>query len=476
MKAMRLQKLKTPGLAHVAYLLSEGGEGIVVDPRRDVDELLHAAREQNVTIKYVLETHRQEDFVMGSIALAEATGAKIVSGDHPLFAHSDVRMRDGEELELAGFRIRALHTPGHTPESTCYAVTVKGAPARVLGVFTGDTLFIGETGRTDLTDPSRTSENARLLHRAVHEKLLPLGDQALLWPAHGAGSVCGGNIADRDESTIGLERTYNPVFTLSIDAFAAEKVKERIPRPPYFKLMEKLNLKGGIPLATKPSNVPVLQPKKFASESAQGLVLDARDPEAWAGGHIPGSLALWLGGLPVFGGWVADETTPVFLVLPRAEDIEKAVLSLARVGVDRVEGVLAGGFEAWRDAGLPIERTSATSPRELAEAKGAVVLDVRDDEEFETEGHIPGARHMYVGYLDQHLGKLRPPLEKDAQIAITCSVGHRAGLATSILRRKGYRHVANLLGGMTAWQKLDLPRTEGRENTVTTPDIEGRRT
>jgi hydroxyacylglutathione hydrolase len=472
---MRLQKLKTPGIAHVAYLLSEGGEGIVVDPRRDLDEVLAAARKENVTIKYVLETHRQEDFVMGSAALAEATGAKIVTGDHPIFAHSDVRMRDGEELELAGVRVRALHTPGHTPESTCYAIFVEDAPSRALGVFTGDTLFIGEAGRTDLPDPERTSENARLLYRGVHDKIAPLGDQALLWPAHGAGSVCGGNIADRDESTVGLERTYNPVFTLGIEAFARQKVKERIPRPPYFKLMEKLNLKGGIPLATKPSSVPLLQAKKFASESAQGLVLDARDPEAWAGGHIPGSLALWLGGLPVFGGWVADETTPVFLVLPRAEDAEKAILSLARVGVDRVEGILAGGFEAWRDAGLPVERTSATTPRELEETPGAVVLDVRDDEEFETEGHIPGARHMYVGYLEQHLGKLRPPLEKDARIVLACSVGHRAGLAASILRRKGYRDVANLLGGMTAWEKLELPRIEGPENTVTTPDVEGRR-
>jgi hydroxyacylglutathione hydrolase len=472
---MRLQKLKTPGLAHVAYLLGEGGEALVVDPRRDIDEVLSAARKENLTIKFVLETHRQEDFVMGSAALAGATGAKIVSGEHPIFAHSDIRMRDGEELELAGVRVRALHTPGHTPESTSYAVFVKDAPERALGVFTGDTLFIGEAGRTDLTDPARTSENARLLHRAVHEKLLPLGDQALIWPAHGAGSVCGGNIADRDESTLGLERTYNAVFTCSIDEFARQKVEERIPRPPYFKLMEKLNLKGGTPMATKPSSIPFLQAKKFRSEAAMGLILDAREPEAFAGGHIPGSLGLWLAGLPVFGGWVADEKTPVYLVLPRAEDVEKAVLSLARVGVDRVEGILAGGFEAWRDAGFPIEKTGTATPREVAERRDVVVLDVRDDSEFETEGHVPGARHMYVGYLEQHLDKVRPPLEKDAEIVLTCSVGHRAGLATSILRRKGFTRVANLLGGMTAWEKLELPRARGKENTVTTPDIEGKR-
>lgn len=472
---MKLQKLKTPGLAHVAYLLGEKGEALVVDPRRDIDEILSAARKENLTIQYVLETHRQEDFVIGSRALAEATGAKIVTGDHALFAHGDVRMRDGEELELAGVRVRALHTPGHTPESTSYAIFVKDAPDRALGIFTGDTLFIGEAGRTDLTDPAKTSENARLLHRAVHQKILPLGDQALVWPAHGAGSVCGGDIADRDESTIGLERSYNPVFTCGVEEFARRKVEERIPRPPYFRLMEKLNLKGGKPMTVQPSRVPLLQAKTFAVEAAQGRILDAREPEAFAGGHIPGSIALWLGGLPVFGGWIADDTTPVYLVLPRAEDVEKAVLSLARVGVDHVEGILAGGFEAWRDAGLPVEKTGTATPREVAERRDVVVLDVRDDVEFETEGHIPGARHMYVGYLEQHLEKVRPALSRDAEIVLVCSVGHRAGLAASILRRKGFTRVSNLLGGMTAWEKLALPRAEGRENTVTTPDIEGRR-
>lgn len=472
---MRLIKLKTPGLAHVAYLLGERGEALVVDPRRDVDEILAAARKENLVIKFILETHRQEDFVMGSVALAEATGAKIVTGDHPLFGHSDVRMKDGEELELAGVRVRALHTPGHTPESTCYAIFVKDAPHRALGVFTGDTLFIGEAGRTDLPDPKKTAENARLLHRGVHEKLLPLGDQTLVWPAHGAGSVCGGNIADRDESTLGLERTYNPVFVKSIDDFARAKVDERIPRPPYFRLMEKLNLKGGIPLAASPSEVKLLPPAKFQAESAQGLVIDARDPEAFAGGHIPGSVNLFLGGLSVFGGWLADDKTPVYLVLPRADDVEKAVLALARVGVDRVEGVLAGGWEKWRDAGLPVETTGTTSARELEKDRDVVVLDVRDDTEFEHEGHIPGARHLYVGYLERHLERVTPPLPRDARIALVCSVGHRAGLATSILRRKGFARVANVLGGMTAWTKLELPTEKGRSRSVTTPEIEGER-
>ncbi|CAN95775.1 Hydrolase [Sorangium cellulosum So ce56] len=379
---MHLHRMKTPGLAHIAYLLGNKGEAIVVDPRRDIDEVLAAARERDLVIKFILETHRHEDFVIGSGALAKAAGAKIVSGDHPLFGQSDIRMRDGEELDLIGLRIRALHTPGHTPESTCYAVFLPDVPGRAFGVFTGDTLFIGETGRTDLPDREKTSDNARLLFASVHEKLLPLGDQALVWPAHGSGSVCGGNIAERDDSTLGLERAYNPVFVRSADDFARAKVAERIPRPPYFSLMERLNLEGGKPLSVKPGEVPFLPPSKFASESKQGLVLDARDPEAFASGHLPGSLNLWFAGLPVY---------------------------------------------------------------------------------------------MYVGYLDEHFEKVQPALPRHGRIALVCSVGHRAGLATSVLRRRGFTEVANVLGGMTAWGKLGLPTKQGPERTIATMDIEGAR-
>jgi hydroxyacylglutathione hydrolase len=374
-------------------------------------------------------------------------------------------------------RLRALHTPGHTPESMCYALFVSDAPERAWGIFTGDTLFIGESGRTDLPDPSRTGENAGLLYDGVREKLLPLGDQALIFPAHGSGSVCGGNIAERDDSTLGLERAYNPVFNMTREAFIAAKIKERIPRPPYFANMEKLNRKGGIPLQGKAGDVKLLQPKQFASEKEQGIVIDARDPEAFAAGHIPHSLSIWASGLPVFGGWIADPATRVYLVVPGADEIENAVLSLARIGLDRIDAVLAGGFDAWRDAGLPVADSGAIAPRELKSNLQTVrVLDVRDDMEFEDEGHIRGASHMYVGYLNEHLSEIVPPLDKSERIAVACSVGHRASLAVSILRRNGFAHVDNILGGMTAWSKLGFPLERNAENTVSTPQIEGERT
>lgn len=473
---MFFQRIKTPGIAHSAYILGEGGEAVVVDPRRDVDDYLRLARENKLTIKYVLETHRQEDFVLGSAELARITGAKIVNGRHDLFGHGDIRLKDGEDFSFGKLRLRALHTPGHTPESMSYAVFIPDSPDRAWGVFTGDALFIGETGRTDLPDPKRTGENAALLYDAIHEKLLPLGDQTLLYPAHGAGSVCGGNIADRDESTIGLERGYNPVFTKSRAEFVRAKITERIPRPPYFAVMEEVNLEGGIPLARQPKEVPILQPKKLASEMRQGLVIDARDPEAFAAGHIPKSYSVWAAGLPVFGGWIAGPSTPVFLVLTAIDQLEGAVLSLARIGVDNVAGVLAGGFDKWRDEGMPVARSGTVTPREVETLLNKVlVLDVREDSEFEEEGHIPRASHLYVGYLEKHLGKVIPPLDRSERVAVTCSVGHRASLAASILRREGFEQVDNLLGGMTAWGKLQLPTEKGTGQTVTTPEVEGER-
>lgn len=456
-------------------MVGTGGEAFVVDPRRDVDEYIGIAREQGMRITHVLETHRQEDFVLGSAELARRVGAQIVSLRHELFGHTDLQLDDGEETTIAGLRIRAMHTPGHTPESTSYAIHVGDSDA-AWGVFTGDALFIGETGRTDLPDPAKTGENAGRLYDVIHAKIAPLGDHVLLWPAHGAGSVCGGNIADRDQSTIGFEKSYNPVFMMSREEFVAHKIRERIPRPPYFATMERWNLEGGRPLATRAGAVPVLPPRVFERDAPQGLVIDVREPEAFASGHVPGSINIWQNGLPMFGGWVADHDTRIYLVLPREDDLETAVMHLARIGLDGVAGILGGGFDAWRDAGMPMARTSIVTPRELEDdTAGLPVLDVREDEEFEAEGHIPGARHLYVGYVDRFLDRLSPPLDPQAPLAVTCSVGHRAGLAVSLLERKGFHDVRNLLGGMTAWTKLNLPRQQAANGTVTTPQVEGER-
>jgi len=470
------RKFKTPGLAHVAYLLADESEAAIVDPRRDIEEYLEVAQANHLVIKYVLETHRQEDFVMGSRRLKDLLGVTVVSGEHALFGHSDVRLGDGERFALGGLEIRALHTPGHTPESTCYALYVDAAPESALGVFTGDTLFIGETGRTDLTGREQTTEHAGELYDSVHAKLLPLGDQAMVWPAHGSGSVCGGKIADRDESTLGIERRYNPVFTLNREEFLKAKLTERLPRPPYFRHMERVNLDGGMPAGKRAIDVPLLSAREFEARMKGGLAIDVRDPEAFAGGHVPGSVNVWLAGLPVFAGWLADADTRILLVVDRTSEVPVALKHLGNVGLDQVEGVLRGGFAQWRDEGMPVARSATIAPRELQQQLQATsILDVREDSEFEAEGHIEGALHLYVGYLDAHLHRLEHALKQKSQVAVTCSVGHRAGIAVSLLQRQGIRNATNLLGGMTAWENLELPITRNREHTITTPEIEGER-
>ncbi|MGA9659385.1 MAG: rhodanese-like domain-containing protein [Asticcacaulis sp.] len=458
-------RLKTPGIAHNAYLLGTNGIGILIDPRRDIDDYIAQASKANLSIQYVLQTHRHEDFVMGCRALRDATGSRVIAGRHPLTAYADQQLDDGEKLTIGGLTLQALATPGHTPESVSYAVTMNDQPDQVWAVFTGDALFIGETGRTDLPDEAKTGENAGLLYDAIHSRILPLGDHVLLYPAHGAGSACGGEIADYDESTIGFERSYNAVFTLSQQDFIERKLKERLPRPPYFPMMEKLNLDGGkeMPPASHMQNW--LAAKAFHERSPSGIVIDTRLPEAFAGVHIPGSYSLWLAGLPAFGGWIAATCPDIYLILERPGDLEPAYKHLARIGIDSVRGGLAGGFEAWRNAGLPIESTPPISPADLQAQADLPVLDVRDVGEYAKKGHVGRAYHAFVGYLPDVVDIVGGAISKDQPFAVTCSVGHRASLAVSMLRQAGFRHPMNLLGGMTAWGKLGFDLKQGREGT-----------
>ena len=457
---MFFQRVKTPGLGHNAYLLGCGdGLAVVVDPRRDVAEYLQLARDNDLRIAYCIETHRQEDFEFGSASLAEITGAKILAGKHPLFGRVDVQVGDGEEFKVGTTRFVALATPGHTPESMSYAVYPKDAGDGCWGVFTGDTLFVGDSGRTDLSDPGKTAENAGILYDSVHQKLAPLGDQAILLPAHGSGSACGGNISERDESTLGIERATNAVFKKSREEFMEQKAGENLPRPPYFSHMEVVNLEAGRPVPPSLGD-RVLLPEAFQDRARGGVVIDTRSPEAFAGAHIGGSYNVWLEGLSTFGGWLADEQTRIFLVVEQPGKAPAAIARLARIGIDGVEGVLVNGVEAWREAGLPIETLGTTSAGEAAlwnEDGALTILDVRDDMEWE-EKHIPGAQHTFVGHLEDNL----PAIPKDRRIVAHCSVGHRSGLAVSILRRNGFTNVYNMLGGITAWEKLGLPLTKNQ--------------
>ena len=458
---MFFKRLKASGLGQNSYLLGCGeGVAVVIDPRRDVEEYLELAQTNDLSIKYIFETHRQEDFEFGSRMLADATGAEIVTGRHQLFGQSDIGLEDGEELKAGTTRFVALETPGHTPESMTYAAYPKDIGATCWGIFTGDTLFVSATGRTDLSEPAKTRENAGRLYDSIHQKIAPLGEEALIFPAHGAGSACGGNISDRDDSTLGIEKETNFVFKASRDEFMDHKVAEKLPRPPYFSHMEKVNLQGGRP--TRPGSAArVLQPHEFQKRMKEGVVIDCRPPDAFAAAHIPLSYNIWLQGLPAFAGWITDENTSMFLIVDEPQHIHEAITSLARIGLDRVEGVLAGGIEAWRNQGLAIERLGTTSAQECADRvrKGGIrVLDVRDDYERK-EKRIPESLHVYVGDLEEKI----PPLPKDDELVVHCSVGHRGGLAASILRRSGFTNVYNLLGGIKAWEALNLPLDKSDE-------------
>lgn len=452
---MKLQRLETPGIAHYAWLLADGSEAVLVDPSRYVQQYLDAARKMGTNIRYILETHRQEDFVMGSTWLSERCGAKIVNGDHDTFGHGDLRLNDGDTFHVGNLLIRAMHTPGHTPESMCYAVYENDNAKVAWAIFTGDTLFFGDTGRSDLPDENKSVENAGRIYDAVHNKLANLGDTALVLPAHGPGSVCGSGMAQRSWSTLGDEKTYNDVFTLSRNEFSNKKGRERIPRPPYFRFMEKVNLNGGLPPALRDGDMPLMSVTEFATQTINERIYDTRLPEAYASGHIPDSYSVWLGGLPVFGGWLADGDSPIYLVTDRDGDVDTGVRHLSNIGIDKVCGALAGGFESWRDAGRELGHGGVITPRALSEmGESAQVLDVRDADEFDS-GHIPNAVHCYVGYLSDQLHDL--PLDKELPLIVTCGVGHRASVAVSILLRAGFHDVRNLLGGMKAWKTLELP-------------------
>lgn len=452
-----LHRLKSPGLAQQSYVLECGeGAAVVVDPRRDIDEYVSLSRERGLSIAGILETHRQEDFEYGSAALAKVTGARIITGHHELFGHGDLRLADGAETRIGTTRLSLLATAGHTPESVCYAVYPDQTRSSCWGVFTGDALFPGATGRTDLTDPARTGDNAGALFDAIHEKLARLDDGALVLAAHGPGSACGSNIADRDETTIGIEKVTNPVFTRSRAEFVREKCAERLPRPPYFSRMERVNLLGGRSLEYPPTT-QVLQPRAFAEAMSRLTLIDTRSPDAFAASHIPGSYNIWLSGLASFAGWIAAEDASIGLILDSPADLPAAERALVRVGFDWPAAVLAGGVPAWREQGFAVSEARTISARECHDRmthERLRVLDVRDQMEWE-QGHVAGAIHTYVGDLSANL----PPISRNEPLVVHCSVGNRSGLALSILERCGFTNLYNMLGGMQAWRSLQLPLT-----------------
>jgi hydroxyacylglutathione hydrolase len=452
---MIFKRIKSEGIAHNSYLIGSENDAAVMDPRRDCQVYIDLAQQGGLKIKYIFETHRNEDYTIGSVELHHFTGAEIYHGPGLDWKYGNT-LGARQEFQIGKLRLTAIHTPGHTDESMSYTVADLSTGEATVMVFTGDALFVGGVGRTDLYGPEEAPRLASNLYDSIFNKILPLGNGVILCPAHGAGSVCGANIADRDESTLGIERAQSPLLQMSRDEFIKYKVSEKLERPHYFRQMEKYNLEGPPLLGCLPSPAPFI-PADFKEEMERGaVVVDTSYPAAFGGAHIKGSYSIWLEGLPVFAGWVLSYDKPILLVLDDQHHLEKAVRYLIRVGYDQIVGYLKGGVEGWYNAGFPVEHLQVLTVHELKakinRGEQLTILDDRGDNEW-NEGHIKGAYHIYVGHIQERMADI----PKDKPVAMFCNVGHRAGLGASILLREGCREVYNVLGSMTAWRAAGYP-------------------
>ncbi|HET8689715.1 MAG TPA: MBL fold metallo-hydrolase, partial [Methanosarcina sp.] len=378
---MKFERIKSEGLAHLSYFIGSENEAIVIDPRRDCQVYDNLARQEGMNIKYIFETHRNEDYVIGSLELEKLTGAEIYHGEGVDFKYGNY-LNKGQKFDFGSMGLSALDTPGHTDESMSYTLTDLDTGKEPVMVFTGDTLFVGDTGRTDLYGPEEAPRLAANLYDSIFNKILTLGDEVILYPAHGAGSVCGGAIAKRDYSTLGLERIQNPVLQKTDrKEFIKLKLEEQLEFPPYFKKMEQYNREGPPLLHGLPAP-KLLSPGEFRAEMEKGaVVVDTRLPHSFGGVHIKDSYSIWLGGIPSFAGWMLPYDKPILLVLEEKEQLETALRYLVRLGYDNIAGFLNGGIAAWYMKALPVNGFNFISvhnlKNKLEKNEGMTLLDVR---------------------------------------------------------------------------------------------------
>jgi hydroxyacylglutathione hydrolase len=452
-------------LAHASYMIGSEGEAAVVDPQRDVDIYLKAADEQNLKIRHIFETHLHADFVSGHKELAARTGAKIYIGAQANAGFPHVPLTDGSEVRMGAVRIRALETPGHTAESVCLVITDESKTsgdrsAQPCAVLTGDTLFIGDVGRPDLSKTHTPRELAGLLYDSLHKKLLTMPDSVSVYPAHGAGSLCGRAMRAARSSTIGQERLTNYALQIaSREEFVAQLTTNLPTRPEYFLEDAEINRSGAGTLTELPP-LPALSPDEVRSLLKQNAnVLDVRPSDEFAAGHVPGSISIALSGqfASWAGGILGIHSKPILIGDSDAQ-IEEARLRLARVGIEELRGYLAGGVAAWQKAGLPVTKTAQISPQELNQKLGngslrsADVLDVRREGEWQA-GHIADVECRALDTFPHGL----PAIDERRPVAVHCKSGYRSMIACSLLERAGHENVINVAGGFDAWHAAELP-------------------
>lgn len=455
---MLFKRIESKGIAHFSYLLGDKGDAVVIDPRRDCEIYLDLAHPEGMRIRHVVETHRHEDYIVGSVELAARTGAEVWRADSHLEYSYGNPVEDGRKWKVGRFELTAMHTPGHTPGSMSYLFT--DPDGRPLIAFTGDLLFMGDTGRVDLLGEDKMFEMAGMMFDSIYNKILPLDDGVVLAPAHGSGSVCGESIAERPLTTVGIERASNPRLSITDREEFVGAVSRMLERPPYFRRMEKLNLQRPEALHRLPKPAP-LSPDDFLAtmKARNAVVVDTRLAGAFGASHVPGALSLWEDGMPQYAGWLLEYERPVLLVAD-SDDVEDEVRYLVRFGYEEgggIAGYLAGGMLSWEMEGMETGAIKTLSVNELCrildEKRQPYLLDVRKADELETGKRIAGAVHIPITELKDRMYEV--PL--DREVFIFCGSGLRSMTAASILKKSGWERLNVTLGGLSAWSSISCP-------------------
>ncbi len=454
---MVIEQLYTNCLAEAAYYIESNGEIAIIDPLREVKPYIEKANNNNGKIKYVFETHFHADFVSGHIDLANATGAQIVYGPGADASYEVYNAADGEEFKLGSITIKALHTPGHTPESTCYLLYDESGKEYAL--FSGDTLFIGAVGRPDLLDGKMSKEElAGMMYDSLRNKIMPLPDDVIVYPAHGAGSQCGKGLSSETSSSLGEQKKSNYALQeMTKEEFIKVLTDDMPPPPAYFFQDARINKEGydNIDNVINQNSKP-LSIDEFKQATKDALILDTRDPNDFAERFVPNSINIGLSGtFAVWVGTLIDINQPLVLVTDSGKE-EETVMRLARVGFENVVGYLEGGINKWMEAGEEIKSVGQVDMDQLKaiyEAREDVILDVRKPSETD-EAHIKGALIIPLSDLEKSLDKL----DTANTYTINCRSGYRSMVAASILKKNGFDKVNNVLGGFNAIRETSIPQ------------------
>ena len=460
---MTIEQIYTGCLAQGAYYIESNGEVAIIDPLREVQPYLDRAEKNDAKIKYIFETHFHADFVSGHVTLSEKTGAPIIFGPNAKTSFNSYIAKDGEIFKLGNITIKVLHTPGHTMESTCYLLMDEDGKDYAL--FSGDTLFLGDVGRPDLAQKAAdmTQEQlAGMLYDSLRSKIMPLADNVIVYPAHGAGSACGKNLSKETVGTIGDQKKTNYALRqdMTKEEFIQEVTDGLLPPPAYFPMNVRLNKEGYENVERIIEKAKGFDPDTFeqVAQETGALLLDVRHQDEFSRGHIPGSIFIGLDGgfAPWVGALILDYKQPILLIAPVGRE-EEAITRLSRVGYDNSLGYLFGGFEAWVKQGKEYDTLSSVNPEELSEIlneKEVAVFDVRKPGEFISE-HLEIAHSTPLDFLNDHLAEF----PKDQTFYVHCAGGYRSVIAASILKARGYHNLVDVKNGYAGLKQTTIKRT-----------------